>query len=97
MHAGMLVDGDGPGVRVADVGSPAMEAKLIWATLITGSLGAVLAGIGFLIRAIIHNTTVTQVNTATLGKVDKTLANLTTTVTQHTVDIAILQDRSRRR
>ena len=69
------------------------------AVLILSSLGGIVSfvtGIFFVIRAILKNVTATRDNTTALQNVEAMLKDLSTTVDQHSVDLAVLQDRIKR-
>jgi hypothetical protein len=68
------------------------------AVLILSSLGGIVAfitGIFFIIRAITHLITATRDNTKALVEVKETLTTLGSTVDQHAITLAILEDRSK--
>ena len=69
------------------------------ALLILGSLGGIIALISavlYFIKWIIKLVNATTDNTKALTDVNKSLVTIGETVTQHTVDIAVLKDRIKR-
>jgi UDP-N-acetylglucosamine enolpyruvyl transferase len=68
--------------------------------LILSSMGGIFAfisGTFLVIRAITRNVTATRDNTEALTKVEQVLKELGSTVDEHTVRLAVLEDRRGRR